>query len=224
MLVPLRLTVLVVKLLLPIVELALPAVETPDDPPSVACTPVLGEALLSVDMTGAPATLVALAGPPLTVPVYVDEDPVPIASENNGDVARTSPEVDSAFNTKSSPYVLAALVEIIYDPNEVETSVATTTFSVRPPDAELSRTMLNVDGSEESDVQLKVMGCVGSSICPSEGDLMVNALVAARKPATEIREMRILNDSERVEGPKCGPNIVVSGPTTTLTNVLIVYS
>lgn len=112
MLVPLRLTVLVVKLLLPIVELALPAVELSGVPPIVGCAPVVGVALLSVDVAEAPATLVALAGPPLTVPVYVDEDPFPIASEKEGDAARTSPEVDSAFNTKSSPYVLAALAEI----------------------------------------------------------------------------------------------------------------
>lgn len=89
-LLPLRLTVLVVKLLL-LVDTAEPA-----------GTPVLAA---PVPVEVAETELVPLAGPEVTDPVYVEEDvEFPMASVKLADWARNAPvNIDSALKVKLAP-------------------------------------------------------------------------------------------------------------------------
>lgn len=86
---------------------------------------------------------------------------------------------------------------MMYDPVNVETSLATWTLFVNPPG--WLRKMSNEAGSVLLKVQLKVIGCVGSMICPAEGDVISNAFMAANKVAMERSETRILTAIERVK-------------------------
>lgn len=84
-------------------------------------------------MAVALAAPVAVAGPSLTIPVYVEEDAAPMAKVKLGDIARTCPVLDSAIKVKLTPYDLTELAEIMYDKAKVETSVATGFMDVSPP-------------------------------------------------------------------------------------------
>lgn len=120
-LLPLRLTVLVVKLLLPVAEVM---------PLAVA---VAVAALLSIAVAEAVVLPVAVASPSLTLPVYVVLEPFPIANVKLGDIARTLPVIDSAINVKLTPYDFTEPAEMIYENPNVETSVATWALDVSPP-------------------------------------------------------------------------------------------